>query len=232
MAEVPFAIGWLFLGHCFPSAASFIEIHPAVLALHTDSRTSTMARNEHAWRTFADGVWQDEINVRDFIVSNVTPFSGSPDFLAAPSARTRAVWDALQPYFREEIQRGVLDVDASIPASLTAFGPGYIDRENEVIVGLQTDKPFKRAIMPTGGFRMVEAGLKAAGVAVDPTVRNVFTKYRKTHNDGIFDLYTPEILERSSNVGARASSPACRTPTAGGASSVTIVALPSTASTG
>ncbi len=89
----------------------------------------------------------------------------------------------------------MLDVDPSTPASLTAFGPGYIDRDNEVIVGLQTDKPFKRAIMPTGGFRMVEAGLKAAGFEVDPNVRDIFTKYRKTHNQGIFDLYTPEILE-------------------------------------
>lgn len=154
-----------------------------------------MTQNEHAWRAFAEGVWQDEINVRDFIVSNVTPYSGGPEFLAGPSARTLSVWDGLQPYFREEIKKGVLDVDASTPASLTAFGPGYIDRDNEVIVGLQTDKPFKRAIMPTGGFRMVEAGLKAAGVEVDPTVRDIFTKYRKTHNDGIFDLYTPEILE-------------------------------------
>ena len=152
-------------------------------------------RNELAWRAFAEGVWQDEINVRDFIVTNVTPYAGGPEFLARPSARTLAVWDELQPYFRDEIKKGVLDVDPSTPASLTAFGPGYIDRDNEVIVGLQTDKPFKRAIMPTGGFRMVEAGLKAAGVEVDPTVRDIFTKYRKTHNDGIFDLYTPEILE-------------------------------------
>ena len=150
-------------------------------------------RNEQAWRGFAAGVWRDEINVRDFIVCNLTPYAGGPDFLAKPSARALAVWDALQPYFREEIRKGVLDVDASTPATLTAFGPGYIDRDNEVIVGLQTDKPFKRAIMPTGGFRMVEAGLKAAGVEVDPAVRDIFTKYRKTHNDGIFDLYTPEI---------------------------------------
>jgi formate C-acetyltransferase len=148
-----------------------------------------------AWRGFSGAVWQRDIDVRDFIVANVTPYTGGPEFLAKPTQRTLTVWDKLQPYFREEIKKGVLDVDASTPASLTAFGPGYIDRDNEVIVGLQTDKPFKRAIMPTGGFRMVEAGLKAAGRDVDPTVREIFTKYRKTHNQGIFDLYTPEILE-------------------------------------
>jgi formate C-acetyltransferase len=148
-----------------------------------------------AWRSFSGTVWQREIDVRDFIVSNVTPFAGAPEFLAGPTARTLAVWGRLQPYFHEEIKKGVLDVDPSTPASLTAFGPGYIDRGNEVIVGLQTDALFKRAIMPTGGFRMVEAGLKAAGRDVDPIVRDIFTKYRKTHNAAIFDLYTPEILE-------------------------------------
>jgi formate C-acetyltransferase len=148
-----------------------------------------------AWRGFSGTGWQHGIDVRDFIVSNVTPYADGSEFLAKPTERTLAVWDQLQPYLREEIKKGVLDVDPSTPASLTAFGPGYIDRDNEVIVGLQTDKPFKRAIMPTGGFRMVEAGLKAAGFEVDPAVRDIFTKYRKTHNAGIFDLYTPEILE-------------------------------------
>lgn len=152
-------------------------------------------QGKQAWRSFSGSDWKNEINVRDFIVSNVKPYTDGPEFLAKPTPRTLAVWAALQPYFREEIKKGVLDVDASTPATLTAFGPGYIDRDNEVIVGLQTDKPFKRAIMPTGGFRMVEAGLKAAGREVDPTVSEIFTKYRKTHNDGIFDLYTPEILE-------------------------------------
>ena len=122
-----------------------------------------------------------------------TPYTGGPDFLAKPTARTLAVWEKLQPYFREEVKKGVLDVDATTPSSLTSHGPGYIDRDNEVIVGLQTDKPFRRAIMPTGGFRMVESGLKAIGREVDPAVRDTFTKYRKTHNDGVFDLYTPEI---------------------------------------
>lgn len=147
-----------------------------------------------AWRLFSGRSWQSEINVRDFIVANVSPYAGGPDFLAQATARTLSVWEKLQPYFREEIQKGVLDVDAATPSTLTAHGPGFIDRDNEVIVGLQTDKPFRRAIMPTGGFRMVEAGLKAFGREVDPAVRETFTKYRKTHNDAIFDLYTPEIL--------------------------------------
>src|SRR5262245_37879076 len=102
------------------------------------------------WRTFSGQLWQREIDVRDFIVSNLTPYTGEADFLAKPTARTMAVWDKLQPYFREEAKKGVLDVDPKTPSTLTSHGPGYIDKENEVIVGLQTDKPFRRAIMPTG----------------------------------------------------------------------------------
>jgi formate C-acetyltransferase len=146
------------------------------------------------WRAFSGHLWKREIDVRDFIISNVKPYSGGADFLAKPTARTLAVWEALQPNFREELKKGVLDVDPTTPSSLTSHGPGYIDRDNEVIVGLQTDKPFRRAIMPVGGYRMVESGLKATGHHLDPAVRDAFTKYRKTHNNGVFDLYTPEIL--------------------------------------
>ena len=111
------------------------------------------------------------------------------------------MWERVQPLLREELKKGVLDADGSTPSTLTSHGPGYIDRANEVIVGLQTDKPFRRAIMPAGGFRMVEAGLKAAGLEVDPAVRETFTKYRKTHNDAVFDLYTPDIRAcRSSHI--------------------------------
>jgi formate C-acetyltransferase len=152
------------------------------------------AASTGGWQTFSGNLWQREIDVRDFIVNNVTPYSGGADFLVKPTARTVAVWERLQPYFREEIEKGVLDVDASIPSSLTSHGPGYIDRDNEVIVGLQTDRPFRRAIMPIGGYRMVESGLKAIGREVGPAVRDAFTKDRKTHNNGVFDLYTPEIL--------------------------------------
>ena len=151
-------------------------------------------RESKAWRGFEPGRWQAAIDVRDFIVSNVTPYHGNESFLVGPSARTTSVWNKLQPYFTEERRKGVLDVDAATPSTMLAHGPGYIDRDNEVIVGLQTDKPFRRAIFPFGGLRMVESGLKAAGFEPDPVVHHAFTHYRKTHNDGVFDAYTPEIL--------------------------------------
>ena len=152
------------------------------------------ASSEDCWRGFKPGSWRSTVDVRDFIVSNVTPYSGDEKFLAGPTARTKAVWAKLQPYFKEEQKKGVLAVDAKTPSTLLAHKPGYIDEQNEVIVGLQTDQPFKRAIFPFGGLRMVEAGLKAAGFEADPQVHEAFTKYRKTHNDGVFDAYTPEIM--------------------------------------
>ena len=146
------------------------------------------------WRGFESGRWTQTIDVRDFIVRNLTPYDGDESFLAGPSARTQAVWAKLQPMFREEQKKGVLDVDASSPSTVLAHAPGWIDRDNEVIVGLQTDRPFRRAIFPAGGLRMVESGLKAAGFEADPVVHEAFTRYRKTHNDGVFDAYTPEIM--------------------------------------
>src|SRR3954469_25577067 len=146
------------------------------------------------WSGFRPGEWRNSIDVRDFIVRNVTPYKGNEDFLAGASQRTKAVWAKLQPYFADERKKGVLAVDVQTPSTLLAHAAGYIDRENEVIVGLQTDQPFKRAIFPAGGLRMVEAGLKAAGFASDPAVHQAFTHYRKTHNDGVFDAYTPEIM--------------------------------------
>jgi formate C-acetyltransferase len=151
-------------------------------------------KEARCWRGFTEGRWTTAIDVRDFIVRNVTPYSGDESFLVGPTPRTRVVWEKLQPLFAAERTKGVLDVDAATPSTLLAHGPGYIDRENEVIVGLQTDKPFKRAIFPAGGLRMVESGLKAAGFPADPAVHEAFTKYRKTHNDGVFDAYTPEIM--------------------------------------
>jgi formate C-acetyltransferase len=147
-----------------------------------------------AWHSFAPGHWQSAIDVRDFITRNVTSYQGDETFLVGPSPRTQAVWEKLQPYFEAERQKGVLDVDAATPSSILAHAPGWIDRDNEVIVGLQTDRPFRRGIFPAGGLRMVEAGLKAAGFEADPVVHQAFTKYRKTHNDGVFDAYTPEIV--------------------------------------
>jgi formate C-acetyltransferase len=153
------------------------------------------AKDESCWRGFRPGDWCTSIDVRDFIVRNVTPYAGDEKFLAGPSKRTKAVWAKLQPYFQEERKKGVLAVDAKSPSTLLAHKAGYIDRDNEVIVGLQTDEPFKRAIFPFGGLRMVEAGLKAAGFDADPQVHEAFTKYRKSHNDGVFDAYTPEIMK-------------------------------------
>ena len=152
------------------------------------------AETLNPWRDFVAGPWMHRIDVRDFILRNVTPYEGDETFLAGPSKRTQAVWAVLQPYFREEAEKGVLEVDTTTPSTMTAHAPGYIDRANEVIVGLQTDKPFRRAIMPWGGMRMIEYGLKPLGLEVDPKVAEIFTKYRKTHNDGVFDAYTPEIL--------------------------------------
>jgi formate C-acetyltransferase len=169
-------------------------------ARHPDStksiRGATAAHDEGAdpWAGFAAGRWQKAVDVRDFIQRNVSPYLGDESFLAEPTSRTMAIWAKLQPFFRAEIQKGVLDVDTRTPASITSHEPGYIDRDNELIVGLQTDAPFRRAIMPLGGLRMVEAGLKSAGFEPDPFVHDIFSKYRKTHNDGVFDAYTPEIM--------------------------------------
>jgi formate C-acetyltransferase len=152
------------------------------------------SKGEHCWRGFSSGSWRTRIDVRDFIINNVTSYVGDEKFLTGPSKRTKAIWEKLKPYFEQERKKGVLAVDAHTPSTVLAHKPGYIDQENEIIVGLQTDQPFKRAIFPYGGLRMVEAGLKAAGFEADPQVHEAFTKYRKTHNDGVFDAYTPEIM--------------------------------------
>jgi formate C-acetyltransferase len=155
---------------------------------------SKTQKGENCWRSFQPGAWMTSIDVRDFIARNATPYFGDEKFLSGPSKRTEAVWEKLQPYFKEERKKGVLAVDAHTPSTLLAHKAGYIDKANEVIVGLQTDQPFKRAIFPCGGLRMVESGLKAAGFEADANVHQTFTKYRKTHNDGVFDAYTPEIM--------------------------------------
>jgi formate C-acetyltransferase len=152
------------------------------------------------WQGFRTGLWQKEINVRDFIQQNYEPYDGDGSFLAPATSRTQTVWDTLQKLFIEERKKGVLDV-SPIPSSITAHGPGYIDRDNEIIVGLQTEAPLKRAIMPNGGFRLVVNALKAYGYEADPQVVETFTKYRKTHNDAVFDAYTADVRRcRSSHV--------------------------------
>jgi formate C-acetyltransferase len=144
------------------------------------------------WEGFRPGLWQNEINVRDFIQQNYEPYYGDEAFLAPATARTARIWDQLTALFVEERRKGVLDI-SQIPSSITAHAPGYIDREHEIIVGLQTEAPLKRAIMPNGGFRMVANALKAYGYEPEPHVVEAFTRYRKTHNDAVFDAYTPEI---------------------------------------
>ena len=152
------------------------------------------------WSGFQPGLWQKEINVRDFIQQNYTPYDGDGSFLAPATARTQRIWETLEKLFVEERKKGVLDV-SPIPSSITAHAPGYIDRENEIIVGLQTDAPLKRAIMPNGGFRLVVNALKAFGYKPEPQVVEAFTKYRKTHNDAVFDAYTADVRRcRSSHV--------------------------------
>jgi formate C-acetyltransferase len=153
-----------------------------------------------AWQGFTTGLWQKEINVRDFIQQNYTPYEGDESFLAPATKRTQKIWNKLTELFVEERRKGVLDV-SQIPSSITAHAPGYIDKENEVIVGLQTEAPLKRAIMPNGGFRMVASALKTYGYEPDPKVVEAFTKYRKTHNDAVFDAYTADVRRcRSAHV--------------------------------
>ncbi|MGA4864666.1 formate C-acetyltransferase [Streptomyces lavendulocolor] len=149
---------------------------------------------DSAWHGFTGEQWQQRIDVRAFIQANYTPYEGDAAFLAGPTDRTLAVWNTVAALFPEERRKGVLDVDTATPSTITSHAPGYIDRDRELIVGLQTDAPLKRAIMPNGGLRMVANGLRAYGFTPDPFVTTVFGTYRKTHNDGVFDAYTPEML--------------------------------------
>lgn len=163
---------------------------------HVDQLETTTTNDPH--RGFAGGDWQDGIDVRGFIQANYLPYTGDDSFLEGPTARTTGLWDTLADLFKVEREKGVLDV-SQIPSSITAHEPGYIDRDNEIIVGLQTDAPLKRAIFPNGGWRMVVNSLNAYGYEPDPTLAEVFTKYRKTHNDGVFDVYTPEVRKARSS---------------------------------
>lgn len=148
---------------------------------------------QSAWRGFTNGPWRDDIDVRDFIQRNYTEYTGEGDFLAGPTERTTGIWQKLSQMFPAERERGVYDIDATTPSTITSHAPGYIDQHNELIVGLQTDAPLKRAIMPNGGWRMVENALNTYGYEPDAQVREIFTKYRKTHNDGVFDVYPPNV---------------------------------------
>lgn len=147
-----------------------------------------------AWEGFKTNKWQDEINVRDFIQHNYTPYEGDDSFLADATPRTKKLWDEVAALMKKEREAGgVLDADSSVVSSITSHGPGYINKDEEIIFGLQTDKPLKRALMPYGGYRMVEGSCKAYDLPLDPKITEIFTTYRKTHNDGVFDAYTPAI---------------------------------------
>lgn len=153
------------------------------------------------WIGFEPGNWTKTINVRDFIQANYTPYEGDGSFLATATEGTQQLWRQVLALMNEERDRGILDVDTALPTSITAHAPGYIDQAAEQIVGLQTDKPLKRAIMPFGGIRVVKKSLEAYGYTLDPQTEETFTKYRKTHNDGVFDAYTKEMrLARHSGI--------------------------------
>ncbi len=146
------------------------------------------------WKGFTAGVWQKEINVRDFIQNNYSPYEGDDEFLVGPTEATTQLWDMLKGPLKEEQERGIYDAETKIPSAIDAYGPGYIDKKLEKVVGVQTDKPLKRGIFPKGGLRVVQNALEAYGYKLDDETAEIFAKYRKTHNDGVFSAYTPEIL--------------------------------------
>lgn len=149
-----------------------------------------------AWEGFTAGDWIDEVDVRDFIQLNYAPYTSDGSFLKPPTSKSLKLWDKVKKLLWEEHQRyGVYDIDTRTVSSITAHKPGYIDRDWEVIVGLQTDEPLKRAIMPMGGIRMVRSALDSYGYELDPDIDLIFTHYRKTHNQGVFDAYTQEIRD-------------------------------------
>lgn len=154
------------------------------------------------WRTFQRGLWNTEINVRDFIQRNYTPYEGDDSFLAGSTKNTQQLWQQVLELSKQEREAGgVLDMDTDIISTITSHSPGYLDKAKETIVGFQTDKPFKRSLQPYGGIRMAEKACKDNGYQVNPEISEFFTKYRKTHNAGVFDVYTPEMRAcRSSHI--------------------------------
>jgi formate C-acetyltransferase len=142
------------------------------------------------WYDFKPGSWVSDINVRSFIQHNYTPYTGDDSFLVGPTGRTTELWDEVSELMKEETKKGIIDAETLMPSTITAFGPGYLDKEKEVIVGFQTDKPLKRGIMPNGGIRVVKKALESYGYTLDKTTEAIYTNNRKTHNDGVFDAYT------------------------------------------
>lgn len=151
-----------------------------------------------SWEKFNEGLWENNINVREFIQDNYTPYYGDHTFLKDPTKKTKDLWEQCEALIGEEIKKGILGVDLDNISAINAFNAGYIDKENETIVGLQTDKPLKRIINPFGGIRMVKQALEAYDYKLKPEIKDIFTKYRKTHNDGVFDAYTEEMRKARS----------------------------------
>lgn len=148
----------------------------------------------NAWQGFKTGRWTKEVNVREFIQLNYSPYEGNDSFLAGATENTKKLWDKAMVLFKKERENGgTLDVDTKTVSGIAAYAPGYLDKGLETIVGLQTDAPLKRAVMPYGGIKMVENSCDAFGYELDPEIKDIFTKYRKTHNQGVFDVYTPEM---------------------------------------
>ena len=157
--------------------------------------TQLTEAQQKAWEGFVGGDWQHEVNVRDFIQKNYTPYEGDESFLADATPATTALWDKVMEGIKiENKTHEPLDFDTDNPSTITSHKPGYINKELEKIVGLQTDAPLKRAIMPYGGIKMVKGSCEVYGRQLDPEVEHIFTEYRKTHNQGVFDVYTPDIL--------------------------------------
>lgn len=146
------------------------------------------------WEGFKLGKWQEEVDVRDFIIKNFTPYTGDESFLEGPTESTKQLWDQVMELSKKEREAGgVLDADTKVVSTITSHGPGYLNKDLEQIVGFQTDKPFKRSLMPFGGIRMAKQALEAYGFEIDKEIEHIFTDWRKTHNQGVFDAYTPEM---------------------------------------
>jgi len=173
------------------------------MTIAADGKTQiqTDVKQAQAWRSFPTGPWTDSIDVRGFIQCAYTEYTGDDTFLAGPTDRTLRVWKTLSDMFPQEREKGVYDIDWKTPATITSHAPGYISEDDNLIVGLQTDAPLKRAIMPYGGWRMVVKELETYGYPVDPNLEHIFSTYRKTHNDGVFDAYPPNVrAARSSHI--------------------------------
>ncbi len=170
----------------------------------TATNTTTQAQDNaatqaNAWRTFENGDWQDTIDVRDFIQKNYTPYAGDYAFLKGPTAKTNQLWDELKVLLAQELEAGgVLDADTKVVGTVASHGAGYINKDLETVVGVQTDAPLKRAMLPYGGYRIAQKALQAHGRDMDPETLEIFQKHRKTHNDGVFACYTDEIRKARS----------------------------------